>query len=130
MPTEVLRAFEARTGIAILEGYGLTEATCVSSVNPIRGERRVGSIGLRLPGQQMKAVVLDERGAFVRDCEVGEVGVIIVSGPNVFAGYRNAAQNERPVDRVPRRPALARHRGPRTSRRGRVLLAHGPAARS
>jgi fatty-acyl-CoA synthase len=94
MPIEVFRAFEQRTGIEILEGYGLTEATCVSSVNPIAGERRVGSIGLRLPGQPMKVVVLDERGAFVRDCDTGEVGVIVVSGPNVFAGYRKAAQNE------------------------------------
>lgn len=93
MPIEVFRAFEERTGLAILEGYGLTEATCVSSVNPIRGERRVGSIGLRLPGQHMKAVVLDQQGAYLRDCEVGEAGVIVVSGPNVFAGYRDAAQN-------------------------------------
>ena len=40
MPTQVFRAFEERTGLRILEGYGLTRATCVSSVNPIRGERR------------------------------------------------------------------------------------------
>jgi fatty-acyl-CoA synthase len=93
MPTEVIRAFEERTGVKILEGYGLTEATCVSSLNPARGERRAGSIGLRLPGQQMKAVVLDERRAFVRDCQVGEVGAVVVSGPNVFIGYRDPAQN-------------------------------------
>lgn len=94
MPTEVFRAFEERTGIRILEGYGLTEATCVSSVNPPRGERRVGSIGLRLPGQPMKTVVLDERGAYVRDCDVDEVGVVVVSGPNVFVGYHDTALNE------------------------------------
>jgi fatty-acyl-CoA synthase len=93
MPTEVFRVFEQRTGVRILEGYGSTEATCVSSVNPPRGERRVGSIGLRLPGQHMKTVVLDEREAFVRDCAVDEVGVVVVSGPNVFAGYHDAAQN-------------------------------------
>ena len=94
MPTEVFRAFEERTGIAILEGYGLTEAACVSSINPPRGERRVGSIGLRVPGQQMKSVLVDQRGIFVRDCGVGEVGTIVVSGPNVFAGYHDPAQNE------------------------------------
>jgi len=93
MPAQVFRGFEERTGLRILEGYGLTEATCVSSVNPIRGERRLGSIGLRLPGQQMKAVVLDDRGAFVRDCDEGEAGEIVVSGPNVFAGYRDPAQD-------------------------------------
>jgi fatty-acyl-CoA synthase len=95
MPTELFRAFEAHAGVAILEGYGLTEATCVSSLNPVRGERRVGSIGLRLPGQQMKGVVLDAHGAFVRDCAVDEVGALVVSGPNVFLGYRDPAQNRR-----------------------------------
>jgi fatty-acyl-CoA synthase len=93
MPTELFRAFEARTGVRILEGYGLTEATCVSCLNPARGERRVGSIGLRLPGQQMKAVVLDALGAFVRECADGEVGALVVSGPNVFLGYRDPAQD-------------------------------------
>ncbi|MBC7170899.1 MAG: AMP-binding protein, partial [Polyangiaceae bacterium] len=93
MPTEVMRVVEERVGIKILEGYGLTEATCISSGNPPRGERRRGSIGLRLPGQEMKAVVLDERGAHVRDCAVDEVGVIVVSGPNVFSGYRQPQQN-------------------------------------
>jgi fatty-acyl-CoA synthase len=90
LPTEVFRAFEARTGVKLLEGYGLTEATCVSSANPPNGERRVGSIGLRVPGQRMKCVVLDERGAYVRDCAVDEVGVVVVAGPNVFAGYRDS----------------------------------------
>ena len=93
MPADVIPTFEERTGIRILEGYGLTEATCVSSVNPPRGERRVGAIGLRVPGQQMKAVVLDVAGAYLRDCVVDEVGVVVVSGPNVFAGYHDPGQN-------------------------------------
>lgn len=87
LPVEVFRAFEKRTGIRILEGYGLTEGTCVSSVNPPLGERRPGSIGLGLPGQAMKAVVVDEAGHYVRDCATDEVGVIVSSGPNVFVGY-------------------------------------------
>ena len=94
MPVEVFRKFQLHTGIKILEGYGLTEATCVSSVNPPLGERRTGSIGLRVPGQPMKAVVLDESGRYQRDAQVDEVGVLIVSGPNVFAGYRIAEQNK------------------------------------
>lgn len=94
MPIEVFRRFQEQTGIKILEGYGLTEATCVSSVNPPMGERRLGSIGLRVPMQPMKTVVLDEGGTYVRDCAVDEVGVVLVSGPNVFSGYRQAAQNE------------------------------------
>ncbi|HKY91443.1 MAG TPA: acyl-CoA synthetase [Nevskiaceae bacterium] len=94
MPVEVFRTFQERTGLKILEGYGLTEATCVSSVNPPLGERRLGSIGLRIPGQRMKAVVLDERGVYQRDCATGEVGVLVVCGPNVFAGYRAPEQNK------------------------------------
>ncbi|MEH6420611.1 acyl-CoA synthetase [Pseudomonas sp. CGJS7] len=93
MPVEVFRGFQERTGLKILEGYGLTESTCVSSLNPPFGERRIGSIGLRLPGQRMKAVVLDEAGAYLRDCAVDEVGTVVVSGPNVFAGYKIPAQN-------------------------------------
>ena len=52
MPVEVFRLFEERTSVKILEGYGLTEAACISSVNPPGGQRRIGSIGLRLPGQR------------------------------------------------------------------------------
>lgn len=93
MPVEVIRGFQQRTGLKILEGYGLTESTCVSSLNPPLGERRIGSIGLRLPGQRMKAVLLDEFGAYLRDCAVDEVGVIAISGPNVFVGYKLQAHD-------------------------------------
>lgn len=94
LPVEVLRTFQARTGIKILEAYGLTEGTCVSTINPPEGERRAGSIGLRIPFQAMKPVVLDEAGRYVRDCATNEAGVLLISGPNVFAGYLNPAQNE------------------------------------
>ncbi|HJV49086.1 MAG TPA: acyl-CoA synthetase [Holophagaceae bacterium] len=94
MPVELMRNFEQRTGLRILEGYGLTEGTCVSSCNPPRGERRIGSIGLRLPWQPMKAVVLDEADAYLRDCKTGEVGVFLIGGPNVFSGYKAAEHNQ------------------------------------
>lgn len=93
MPVEVFRTFQERTGLKILEGYGLTEGTCVSSVNPPLGERRLGSIGLRVPGQEMKAVLLDDQGLYIRDCVNGEVGVLVISGANVFAGYKIPEQN-------------------------------------
>ncbi|MFM0671098.1 acyl-CoA synthetase [Paraburkholderia sediminicola] len=93
MPVELIRTFQNRTGIRILEGYGLTEGTCVSSVNPPLGERKVGSIGLRLPGQAMKAVVVDETGRYVRDCVTDEIGQLVICGPNVFAGYTRPDQN-------------------------------------
>lgn len=94
MPLELMRSFQARTGLKILEGYGLTEATCVSTVNPPQGDRRPGSIGLRLPLQDMKAVQMTDGGTCLRGCAVGEVGVLLVRGPNVFAGYKVAEHNK------------------------------------
>jgi fatty-acyl-CoA synthase len=93
MPVEVIRAFEEKTGIAILEGYGLTEGTCASAFNPRDGERRVGSIGLRLPYQQMKIVEIGPDGRARRDCAVDEIGVVAIRGPNVFPGYKDEAAN-------------------------------------
>ena len=93
MPVEVFRLFEERTGIRILEGYGLTEGVCISSVNPPDGPRRIGSIGLRLPGQDMKAVILDDAGGYVRDCAEDEPGIIAIAGPNIFCGYALEEQN-------------------------------------
>ena len=94
MPLELMCNFQERTGLKILEGYGLTEGTCVSTVNPPQGERRFGSIGLRVPLQVMKAVVLDGAGAYVRDCDADEIGVLLIGGPNVFAGYKVAEHNK------------------------------------
>lgn len=93
MPVQLFNEFQDRTGLRVLEGYGLTEATCVSSVNPPGGERRVGSIGLRLPGQMMKVVQLDADHRYLRDCAVDETGVLAISGANLFDGYRLAEQN-------------------------------------
>ena len=93
MPVELFREFERKTGVRILEGYGLTEAACASTSNPPDGESRVGSIGLRLAYQDMRAAILDEHGAFVRFATTDEVGTIVIKGPNVFAGYLEESQN-------------------------------------
>ncbi len=93
MPRELLDRFQQETGLRILEGYGLTEATCVSSLNPPQGDRRAGSVGLRMPGQAMKAVILNSAGEYQRDAVDDEPGVLTVCGPNVFAGYLRGEQN-------------------------------------
>jgi fatty-acyl-CoA synthase len=93
MPVELFRRFEKATGVRILEAYGLTESACVSTLNPIDGDRRVGSIGLPLPGQPMATVVLDDAGNYLRDAAVDEVGIVAIAGPNVFEGYQSAAHN-------------------------------------
>jgi len=94
MPASLIAAFEARTGVKILEGYGLTEGACVSSLNPPDGDRKAGSIGLPIPYQQMRAVMLDGDNHFLRFADAEEVGVIAIKGPNVFSGYLDARHNE------------------------------------
>ena len=86
--------FEKAFDVRVMEGYGLTEGTCVSAFNPLNGERRIGSIGMRLPYQSMKTVIIDGEGKFVRDCDIDEVGVIVIKGPNIFPGYRQASANK------------------------------------
>ena len=80
---ETMEAFESKFKVPILEGYGLTEATMVSFNSPSR-ERKAGSIGLPLPGVEIK--IVSESGSEVR---TGQVGEIIVQGPNVMKGYLN-----------------------------------------
>ncbi len=94
MAVELFRNFEVATRLRILEGYGLTEGTCVCSINPRDGERRIGSVGLPLPYQEMKAVKLDADGKLLRDCAIDEIGNIAIKGPNVFPGYKQAKGNQ------------------------------------
>lgn len=94
MPAELLREFERRTGLKILEGYGLTEGACVSSINPPHGERRIGSIGIRIAYQNMRSVVLNDAGEYLRDANVDEIGLITISGPNLFDGYLEERHNQ------------------------------------
>ena len=84
LPSSVREDFARHTGRHLLEGYGLTEATCASTwTRP--GEERPGSVGRALPGQQIKAVRIGD-GSWA-DCAPGEIGVLVIGGPAVFAGY-------------------------------------------
>lgn len=93
MPPELFRTVERETGMHLLEGYGLTESSCAASISPPDGERRIGSIGLRLPWEQMSAAILDAAGKFERFAGVDEVGAVCLSGPNVFLGYLSEDHN-------------------------------------
>ncbi|MBA5606760.1 acyl-CoA synthetase [Duganella sp. FT3S] len=93
LPADVARRFEAATGVRLYEGYGLTEGACVSACNPPEGERRLGTVGLRLPYQQLQAWRVDAAGQAIAPCGQGEVGVIGICGPNVFPGYLREADN-------------------------------------
>lgn len=94
LATEVFRKFEALTGLKLIEGYGQTEGTSVTSVNPKFGDRRIGSVGLRVPYMEVRVVDVDDSGRAVRDCDVNEAGSVAIRGPSVFSGYRQAEQNE------------------------------------
>jgi fatty-acyl-CoA synthase len=85
LPGSVREDFAAHTGRRLLEGYGLTEATCATTwTRP--GEERPGSVGRVLPGQRVKAVRIGDDGSWT-DCAPGETGVLVIGGPAVFAGY-------------------------------------------
>lgn len=93
MPVELIRQFEAKTGLTLIEGYGLTEGTCGSCANPPAGERRPGSIGLPMPYCEVSIKVLDEQGGYVRDAEQNEIGNLCIRGATVFKGYLQASKN-------------------------------------
>jgi fatty-acyl-CoA synthase len=93
MSPHVIRRFEELTGLKILEGYGLTEATCATCINPPAGERRPGSVGLAMPYQGVRAAIVDGAGKLVRDCATDEIGTLLIAGPAVFPGYLRAADN-------------------------------------
>jgi long-chain acyl-CoA synthetase len=79
---ELLARFETRYGFPLVEGYGLSEATCGSTINPVDGLRKAGTVGLPFPGQELR-IVNTEGTPLPR----GEVGEVMVSGPNVMRGY-------------------------------------------
>lgn len=93
MPVELIRQFEAKTGLTLIEGYGLTEGTCGSCANPPAGERRPGSIGLRMPYCEVSIKVLDDQGRYLRDAAQNEIGNLCIRGTTVFKGYLQTSKN-------------------------------------
>jgi len=87
LPLEVIRDFEEKTGAVIVEGFGMTETTPVTHINPFAGgARKVGSIGLPISDTEARIVDLEEG---TKDMPVGETGELIVRGPQVMKGYWN-----------------------------------------
>ena len=87
LPLAVAKRFEEVTGGAqVVEGYGLTECSPVTHVNPIKGRRVEGSIGLPVPDTDVKVVALDDPD---RQVDTGERGELCIKGPQVMLGYWN-----------------------------------------
>ncbi len=93
MPMELFNRFQTTSGVNIVEGYGLTEATCLVACNPVEGDKKIGSVGLPFPYTDVKIIQSLPDG--LAEIKSGEVGEICVSNPGVFPGntYTEAAKN-------------------------------------
>lgn len=89
MPIELLREFEKKTGSKIYEGYGLTEASPATHCNPMFAERKPGSVGIGFPSTDYKVVDL---ATGTEEVPVGELGELIIKGPQIMKGYWNMPQ--------------------------------------
>ncbi|MGW4119999.1 acyl-CoA synthetase [Nocardia sp. NPDC004711] len=85
LPAAVRENFQAHTGVTLVEGYGLTEATCATA-RSFPDLPRPGSVGQRMPYQQVKVVRTSEDGVWT-ELPAGETGILVIGGPTVFAGY-------------------------------------------
>lgn len=84
LPVELYKRFEEACGVEVIEGYGLTEATCLVSINPIGGVKKIGSVGIPFPYTDVKILIGTSDG--VKECEPDEIGEICVTSPGVTAG--------------------------------------------
>lgn len=94
IPVETFKAFQQKTQVQLLEGYGLTEASCVSSLTPLENLGRPGSVGMRLPHSEMRILVLDDNLNCLREAKVNEIGAVAVAGAHVFPGYLKEEDNQ------------------------------------
>ncbi len=95
LPVELFNRFTGATGVTIVEGYGLTEATCLVSCNPVEGTQKIGSVGIPFPYCEVRIFECDAEGNVRREMGVDEVGEICVWNPGVFSGhtYTDADKN-------------------------------------
>ncbi len=83
---ETKEKFEQLTGGKVFEGYGLSEAPTATHCNPLEGENKTGSIGIPLPDVEVKIISLDDGET---ELPQGEIGEIVIHGPQVMKGYHN-----------------------------------------
>ena len=87
VPVELIRRIEGELGVPVVEGYGMTEVHCYSTMNPMHGERRPGSVGLRLPYTEVRIADVGADGTIRGDCPLGTIGHVLMRGPQVTPGY-------------------------------------------
>ncbi len=86
MPVELMKRFKEITGAEIIEGFGLTEASPITHLNPLRGKRKIGSIGLPFPDTDAAIVDIEDGTTLLPPNKPGE---LIIRGPQVMKGYWN-----------------------------------------
>jgi long-chain acyl-CoA synthetase len=84
LPIDVINNFQEKTGSIIVEGFGLTESTPVTHVNPFNGTRKQGSIGIPIPNTECKIVDLED---VTKEMPLGEPGELLMRGPQIMKGY-------------------------------------------
>lgn len=94
LPEATKAEFERLTGGTVREGFGMSEAPTATHVNPIYKENRPGSIGLPLPEMDMRIVSLEDDET---DVPVGEIGELVMAGPNVMVGYHGMLEETQNV---------------------------------
>ena len=99
LPVAVAEKFEGITGGRLVEGYGLTETSPVTHINPIYGKRKFGSIGLPIPDTDCKIVDLDDPE---KEMPPGEAGELCIAGPQIMKGYWNKPEETDEMIRVHR----------------------------
>ncbi|MCC6000807.1 MAG: acyl-CoA synthetase [Pararhodobacter sp.] len=95
LPVELYKRFEEATGVSIVEGYGLTEATCLVSANPVDGLKKIGSVGLPFPYTDVRILRFGGNGDIAHECGTDEIGEICVASPGIYEGstYTEDAKN-------------------------------------
>ncbi|MBI9091621.1 MAG: long-chain fatty acid--CoA ligase [Desulfobacterium sp.] len=88
-PVDILERFEQLTGAQILEGYGISEASPATAINPVNGKNKPGTIGLPFPDTVVKITALDDPD---KEMPLGEKGELVIKGPQVAEGYYHMAE--------------------------------------
>ena len=86
LAVELFNRFEKATSIKLLEGYGMTEATCLISINPPKGVNKIGSVGIPFPYTDVRILHCGADGSVLKECGTDEVGEICISSPGVAPG--------------------------------------------
>ena len=96
LPKDLFNKFEKATGLQILEGYGMTETTCLISGYLPAGTKKIGSVGIPFPYSDVKILNISDDGKVVKKCKTEEIGEICVNNPGVLVGktYTDSTKNE------------------------------------